>query len=128
MDLKVVGMGVIALMINACSSPPRRHTPAAPEPTASAAAVTNTVAAPAANGTTPAVDRALIKAGYQPAMFNGKIYYCRMEASTGSQITSKVCLNEAQVQELQRKGQEMRDWMSQPKALPRACTPPMQGC
>jgi hypothetical protein len=118
MGLKVVGMGLVALIFCACSSYPPQHTPAAREPSASAAAVKNPVAASAANGTTPAPNHTFIKAGYQATTFKGQLYYCRTEAVTGTQFKRKVCLTEAQMREEQVKTQDMKDSLSLPHASP----------
>ena len=122
MGLKVVGMGLVALIFCACSSYPPQHTTAAREPSASAAAVKNPVAAAAANGSTPAPNHTFIKAGYQATTFKGQLYYCRTEAVTGTQFKRKVCLTEAQMREEQVKTQELKDALTlQHASLP--CTP-----
>jgi len=100
MGLKVVGIGLMALIISACASPPRQRT----------------LSAPAANGTTPALTRAFIKAGYAATTYKGRLYYCRTEEVTGTQFKRRVCLTEAQMQEEQRKAQQMRDLMLEQRA------------
>ncbi len=122
MGLKVVGMGLLALLLCACSNPPRQPAPAAREPSASAAAVTGSAAAPAANATTPEVDATYIKAGYKATMFKGQVYYCRMEDVTGTQFKRKVCLDEAHMRDEQRKNREMQDSIMRQRTNP-ACTP-----
>ena len=124
MDLKFVGVGLVAVIISACSSSPRQPTPAGERPSAPAAAVANQVAAPAPNGTapTPAIDRAYIKAGYEAKMYKGQVYYCRLETATGTQFKSRVCLNEAQMRQEQLKSQEIRNLMNRPGPS-LTCTP-----
>jgi len=124
MGLKVVGIGLMALIISACASPPRQRTPVAQQPAPvaqkaaapAAAAATNPVAAPAANGNTPALTRAFLKAGYAATTYKGRLYYCRTEEVTGTQFKRRVCLTEAQMQEEQRKAQQMRDLMLEQRA------------
>jgi hypothetical protein len=133
MALKFVGVGLIAVIISACSSYPRQQTPAGQAPSASAAAVTHPVAAPVAIGTaptangitptsTPAIDRAYIKAGYEAKMYQGQLYYCRMETATGTQFKRRVCLNEAQMRQEQLKSQEIRNILNRPNPS-KSCTP-----
>jgi hypothetical protein len=115
MVLQVVGMGLFALILSACSSYPRHNMPAAGAPPPSGAVSL-------ADGATPAIDPALIKAGYEVKNVKGQNFYCRTEVLTGSQFRRKVCLDEAQIREEQLKNREAKDTLMRQRAGP-ACTP-----
>lgn len=127
MTLKVFGIGLIALALTACSSQPREPAtamaPAAPAAAAPSAAL---AASPSVNGETPAINRSRIAAGYKATVIKGETYYCRQVDVTGTQFKKKVCLNEAQLQDEERKTKELQDRMLQQGASP-ACSGPACG-
>jgi hypothetical protein len=48
----------------------------------------------------------LLRKGYQPAQRNGVTVYCRKDGLTGSRFSSRVCLTEAQIDQLERQAKE----------------------
>jgi hypothetical protein len=135
MSLKAFSMALVALALAACSSQPRERSggtpaaaPAAPAPTA--ANLAPGTSAPAASGSTsdkPVVlSRTLINAGYKATTIKGEVFYCRSEDVIGTGFKRKVCLNEAQLRDQERRIKEMQDRMIQSQASP-ACAP-MPSC
>ena len=131
MGLKVLGTGLIALSLVACSSRPPPPAPAAPEAApaaASSAAAKSATAAPVASAAELAaagvnVDRAYLKAGYKPTMYKGQLFYCRTVDVTGTSFKKKVCMDEAHMKEEARKTQEMQDSILRQRTNP-GCAPP----
>jgi hypothetical protein len=129
MSFKAFSTALVALALAACSSQPQ-------EPSASAPAATPAAAAPAANLTPataspatassedkkPVLSRALISAGYKATTVKGEILYCRSEDVIGTRFKRKVCLNEAQLRDQERRIKEMQDQMIRSQASP-PCTP-----
>ena len=116
MRLKALASALLVLTLAACSSQPREpsgNAPAAggaPPPAANVAAPTRTAASDKLEA--PAVlNRSLVSAGYKATSIKGEIYYCRMVDVTGTQFKRRVCLNEAQVRDEERKSKEMADRM-----------------
>ncbi|MEJ0038980.1 MAG: hypothetical protein WDO68_23445 [Gammaproteobacteria bacterium] len=141
MNLKAFATASIVLTLTACSSQPREPAgrvpaPAAPLSAAPAAklapatpAATPAAAgasAPTASGETPVLNRTLISAGYKPTTIKGEVYYCRMEDVTNTAFKRKVCLNEAQLREEERKIKQMQDQMMRTQASP-SCMGPSCG-
>jgi len=148
MNLKFLGIPFITLALAACSTQPTEPSarapavapaavaapaPAAtPAPTAAqapaAASVTPAAAAttavvPDANGNVPVLNRSLIQAGYKATKIKGEIYYCRQEEVTGTSFKRKVCLNETQLRDEERKMKEMQDQMMRTQASPSCMGP-----
>jgi hypothetical protein len=130
MGLKVVGPVFIALALAACSSQPRdpsasgaaaapapavapatTSTPAAAVPAAATSNLAPGATAPAAGGQAPVLNKTLIQAGYKAATVKGQLVYCRMEEVTNTAFKKRVCLNEDQLREEERKIKRMQDQM-----------------
>lgn len=110
MNFKGFGTAFVVLALTACSSQPTQ--PAADTPAPAAAtppAATALAASPAANEKAPAVNRTLISAGYKPTTIKGEVYYCRTEMVTNTAFKKKVCLNEAQIKNEEKRIQRMQD-------------------
>ena len=119
MRLKGLAATLTVLTVAACSSQPRE--PSANAPAAAAPPVANNLAPaaapagaadpakPSAQG--PVLNRKLVAAGYRATTIKGEVYYCRTVDVTNTNFKSKVCLNEAQLREEDRKTQEMQDRM-----------------
>jgi len=129
MTLKTLGAAFIVLALTACT-PSRPTKPfvsvmAATRPAAPAATGATPAAAalvPNANGEAPVLNSALITAGYKATPFKGAVYYCRMEDVTNTAFKRKVCLDEAQLKEQERKTKELSERMLRQQWSP-ACTP-----
>jgi hypothetical protein len=145
MNLKVFGTAFVAIALAACSSQPTEPSASAPAPAAAVPAAPAAAAAPAAgapalaapavapatgtptaNGEGPVLSRTLIAAGYKATAVGKEVYYCRQEMVTGTTFKRKVCLNEAQLRNEERKIKEMQEQMMRTQASP-PCTP-MPGC
>lgn len=129
MNWKFVGLVAVPLLIAACASQPREPStkvavapPSAVAAPASAAAALSGAPGTTASGQPPAVNRALIAAGYKPTAVKGEVYYCRMEDVTNTAFKRKVCLNQAQLQAEERKVKELQDRMIRQQFSP-ACSP-----
>jgi hypothetical protein len=68
------------------------------------------------------VNQALVKQGYRPKMYDGRLLYCRSEMITGTNFRSQVCLTEAQVADLARQSEHTQDDLKRSHAGP--CLPP----
>jgi hypothetical protein len=95
--MRVIATMALAAFVAACSTSPTRPPPAVASPAgspssdaarsdslsaaATSAAATSAAATPAASAgappTTNTVDQTLIKRGYQPGLYEGKVYYCK---------------------------------------------------
>ena len=69
------------------------------------------------------LNRTLIQAGYKASTFKGQVVYCRQELVTGTGFKRKVCLDEAQLREEERKIQAMQDQMMRTQASPSCMGP-----
>ena len=119
MKLKVFGTAFIALGLAACSSQPTEPSASVPAPAATGATPPAAAAlAPNANGEAPVLNRSLVAAGYKATTIKGEIYYCRMEDVTNTAFKRKVCLNEAQLRDQERKTKELQDRMMRQQANP----------
>ena len=135
MTLKAFGTAFVVLALTACSSRPTEPSRSVPVPAMSAltaaakpasAAMGATAAAaalaPTANGETPVLNRRLISAGYKATSIKGEVYYCRTVDVTNTAFKRKVCLNEAQLRDEERKTKELQERMLRQQWSP-ACTP-----
>jgi hypothetical protein len=104
-----IGVCTILLAAACSTSPPRGTVPPASQRSDSSAAAAP--AAPAAevnaDRSQADVDSDLRKRGYKPMMYRGERVYCRKEALTGSNLTSKVCLTAQQIVDLERSGKDI---------------------
>jgi len=127
MNGRIVGI-VSAALLTACSSQPRQPTAHAPAPAAATPAATAAATPVAATeGKGPPVSRTLISAGYKPTTINGAFYYCRTEPVTNTAFKKKVCLNEAQIKDQERKTQEMQREMIRSQPNPSCLGPTCAG-
>lgn len=137
MNLKSFGIASLVVVLTACSSQPTQPTAntAAPAAVAApAAAAAPVAAAPAAAAAAPVsadskgppVNRTLVQAGYKPTTIKGEVYYCRTEMVTNTAFKKKVCLNESQIKDQERKIQEMQREMIRSQPNP-ACLGPNCG-
>jgi hypothetical protein len=123
MNLKTSGIASIVTVLTACSSQPTKPTVNAPATAAPAAAVAPP-GAPAAlqvaatDGNTPPVNRTLLAAGYKPVTIKGEVYYCRTVDVTNTAFKKKVCLNETQIADEEKKIQDMRQEMLRSRTNP----------
>ena len=134
MRLKVLAATLAVLTVTACSSHPtassasaatgKMAAPASPNLTAPA---TPAVAADPSNPNGPVLNRRLLAAGYRATTIKGEVYYCRMEDVTNTAFKKRVCLNEAQLRERDKKSQEMQDRMLQEQGNPACFHPPCAG-
>jgi hypothetical protein len=134
MKLKTFGIASV-VMVTACSSQPRQpagpataaaaSTPAASLHTAAAKPVSTADPAPAsgAAGQAAPINRTLLSAGYKPTTIKGVVYYCRMEDVTNTAFKRKVCLNESQLKDQERKIREMQDSMIRRETNPSCMGP-----
>jgi hypothetical protein len=132
MILKTFGIALTALTLAACASPPT-------QPAAATAATSTPALAPAksgaeaapvatsADGKPPVLSRALIQAGYKATTVKGEIYYCRQEDVIGTGFKKKVCLNEDQIKEEDRRIKELQDQMLRTQASPSCMGPTCSG-
>jgi hypothetical protein len=117
MNYKSFGTAFVVLALAACSSQPTEPTGNAPAPAASAAVAAppapalarSADAKPNAGDEKPAINRTLISAGYKPTTIKGQTFYCRTEMITNSAFKKKVCLNETQIQQEERRIRQMQD-------------------
>lgn len=110
MNFKGFGTAFVVLALTACSSQPIQPAADTPAPVAAAPpAATALAASPAANEKAPGVNRTLISAGYKPTTIKGEVYYCRTEMVTNTAFKKKVCLNEAQIKNEEKRIQRMQD-------------------
>ena len=130
MGFKNFGIALAALTLAACSTPPRESSgsaPAAAAQLAPAAALAATAEPAAANGKTPVLNRKLVAAGYRATTIKGEVYYCRMVEVTNTNFKKRVCLNEAQLRDEERKAREMQDRMINTEASPSCMGPTCAG-
>jgi len=127
MKFEVFGIAFIAVALAACSSQPAKPAASAPAPApAPSTPATSAVAVmPNADGQAPVISRTLLSAGYKPTTIKGEVFYCRMEDVTNTAFKRKVCLNEAQLKDEERKVKDLQDRMLQRGANP-GCSGP--GC
>ena len=127
MNPRAFGIASIVTVLAACSSQPTQPAANASAPaaaTALASAAAPAAAPPAAaqaastNGSGPQVNRTLISAGYKPTTIQGAIYYCRTVDVTNTAFKKKVCLNETQIRDEERKIQEIRQEMLRMRTNP----------
>jgi len=127
MNLKFLGIPFITLALAACSTQPTQpaaRAPAPPVAQAPAAAPSTPAAAtpvallPNSNGQALVLNRTLIQAGYKATSVKGEIYYCREEQVTGTSFKRKVCLNEAQLRDEERRIKEMQEQILRTQASP----------
>ena len=130
MKLKIIGTVSVVMVLTACSSQPTK--PAAEKAPASAAAVAQPAAAPATaaqaastDGKGPQVNRTLVSAGYKPTTIKGEVYYCRTVDVTNTAFKKKVCLNESQIKDEERRIKDMQQEMMRSRTNP-GCSGP--GC
>lgn len=133
MNLKFLGTVSIVVVLTACSSQPTQPAaakavaPAAAAPTAAAPVAAAPAAAqatsPDRNG--PPVNRTLVSAGYKPTTFKGEVYYCRTVDLTNTAFKKKVCLNESQIADEEKKIKAFQADMLRRQANP-GCSGP--GC
>lgn len=69
------------------------------------------------------VDNDMRKRGYKPMIYRGERVYCRNEAITGSNLESKVCLTEKQIEDQERSGKDMLNGSRPAGCIPKlACS------
>ena len=115
MRLKVAGTALIALALTACSSQPRE--PAASTPVAEPPAAAGKLAPAVADGKA-VPNRTLISAGYKPTTIKGEIYYCRTEDVTNTAFKKKVCLNESQLKDEEKRIKQMQEQILRSRSNP----------
>jgi hypothetical protein len=134
MNFKPFGIACLVVILTACSSQPTQPTakavaPAATRvataPAAAAAAAPPAAPAASASGNGPPVNRTLISAGYKPVTIKGEVYYCRTVDVTNTAFKKKVCLNESQIADEEKKIKQMQEEMLRQRANP-GCNGP--GC
>jgi hypothetical protein len=130
MNLKPFGIASLVVMLTACSSQPAQPTknavaPAAAAPVAAAPAAAAAAAPVSGDSNGPQVNRTLLQAGYKPTTIKGEIYYCRQEMVTNTAFKKKVCLNESQIADEEKKIKQMQQEMLRQRSNP-GCNGP--GC
>jgi hypothetical protein len=127
MNLKALGIALVALTLVACASQPMQPAAnvAAPATTPPAAALAPSKSgaeavpvAVSADGKAPAVNRTFIQAGYKATSIKGEVFYCRQEDVIGTNFKKKVCLNEDQMKAQEERMKNMEEQMLKNQANP----------
>jgi hypothetical protein len=101
-------IGVCSILLAAaCSTSPPQSTVLPARQLSDSSAAAAPAAEANADRSQADVDSDLRKRGYKPMMYRGERVYCRKEALTGSNLTSKVCLTAKQIDDLERSGKDI---------------------